>query len=90
MSYNYKKKEENKMQELLDAISTVRFPIICFLLCGWYVKYREDKNDTQMEKLIDVHSKEIASITEAVNGNTVALQKLSDSIEDLNRGRKEV
>ena len=78
------------MQELLDAISTVGFPIICFLLCGWYVKYREDKNNTQMEKLIDVHSKEIASITEAVNGNTVALQKLSDSIEDLNRGRKEV
>ncbi|MBO5900598.1 MAG: hypothetical protein J6Q80_07660 [Lentisphaeria bacterium] len=73
------------MQEVLDAISTVGFPIICFLLCGWYVKYREDKNDAQMEKLISVHSAEISAITEAVNLNTVALQKLSDSIEDLSR-----
>lgn len=73
------------MQEVLDAISTVGFPIICFLLCGWYVKYREDKNDTQMEKLISVHSAEISAITEAVNLNTVALQKLSDSIEDLSK-----
>ena len=73
------------MQEVLDAISTVGFPIICFLLCGWYVKYREDKNDAQMEKLISVHSAEISAIIEAVNLNTVALQKLSDSIEDLSR-----
>ena len=28
---------------LSDFISTVGFPVVCFLMCGWYVKYREDK-----------------------------------------------
>lgn len=63
-----------------DLISTVGFPIVCFLMCGWYVKYREDKNDEKFDKLNAQHDDESKRMTEAVNNNTLALQKLTDKL----------
>lgn len=63
-----------------DLISTVGFPIVCFLMCGWYVKYREDKNDEKFDKLNSQHDDESKRMTEAVNNNTLALQKLTDKL----------
>ena len=65
---------------LSDLISTVGFPIVCFLICGWYVKYREDKNDEKFDKLNSQHDDESKRMTEAVNNNTLALQKLTDKL----------
>ena len=63
-----------------EIISTVGFPIVCFLLCGWYVKYREDKNDAKYEKLNDQHDEEMKQIVAAINNNTMALQHLTDRL----------
>lgn len=63
-----------------EIISTVGFPIVCFLLCGWYVKYREDKNDEKYDKLNSQHDDEMKQIVAAINNNTVALQKLADKL----------
>lgn len=66
---------------LSEVISTVGFPIVCFLLCGWYVKYREDKNDEKVEKLNNQHDTESKQMIEAINNNTLALQKLAEKLE---------
>ena len=63
-----------------EIISTVGFPIVCFLLCGWYVKYREDKNDEKYDKLNNQHDDEMKQVVSALNNNTVALQKLADKL----------
>lgn len=63
-----------------ELITTVGFPIVCFLMCGWYVKYREDKNDNKLEKIIDAHNEENKRLTDAVNNNTLALQRLTDKL----------
>lgn len=63
-----------------EIISSVGFPIVCFLLCGWYVKYREDKNDAKYDKLNSQHDDEMKQIVAAINNNTVALQKLADKL----------
>lgn len=63
-----------------EIISSVGFPIVCFLLCGWYVKYREDKNDEKYDKLNNQHDDEMRQIVAAINNNTVALQKLADKL----------
>ena len=63
-----------------EIISTVGFPIVCFLLCGWYVKYREDKNDEKYDKLNNQHDDEMRQVVSALNNNTVALQKLADKL----------
>ncbi len=65
---------------LSEIISTVGFPIVCFLMCGYYVKYREDKNDEKFDRLNAQHDEEAKRMTEALNNNTLALQKLADKL----------
>ncbi len=68
------------IRAISDIISTVGFPIVCFLMCGWYVKYREDKNDEKFDKLNAQYDEESKRMIDAVNNNTVALQKLTDKL----------
>ena len=68
------------LSALSDLISTVGFPIVCFGASAWYVKYREDKNDTKLEKLTTMHDEENKRMVEALNNNTLALQKLTDML----------
>ena len=63
-----------------EIISTVGFPIVCFIMCGWYVKYREDRNDEKIDKLNTMHDDESNQMVSALNNNTLALQKLTDKL----------
>lgn len=65
-----------------EIISTVGFPIVCFIMCGWYVKYREDRNDEKIDKLNTMHDDESKQMVSALNNNTLALQKLTDKLGD--------
>ena len=67
---------------LSEIISTVGFPIVCFIMCGYYVKYREDKNDDKFDKINTQHDEEMKQVVAALNNNTLALQKLTDKLED--------
>lgn len=60
----------DNVQVLIQAISTVGFPIAMCVIMAYYVKYTEDK-----------HREEITSIREALENNTLALTKLSDKME---------
>lgn len=70
------------VQAISDIISTVGFPIVCFIMCGWYVKYREDRNDEKIDKLNTMHDDESKQMVSALNNNTLALQKLTDKLGD--------
>lgn len=61
----------DNVQVLIQAISTVGFPIAMCVIMAYYVKYTEDK-----------HREEINSIREALENNTLALTKLSDKMEE--------
>jgi hypothetical protein len=63
-----------------ELISTVGFPIVCFCACAWYVKYREDKNDEKIDKLNTLHDDESKRMTDALNNNTLALTRLTDTL----------
>lgn len=69
------------IQAVLQAISTVGFPIACCVAMMYYVKYSTDKNREDLIKLTDNHKTEIMQITEAINNNTLALQKLCDNLK---------
>ena len=71
----------SELQAITEIVSTIGFPIVCFLLCGWYVKYREDKNDDKLEKLNMQHDTESKQMIDAINNNTIALQKLAERLE---------
>lgn len=55
---------------ILQAISTVGFPIAMCILLLWYVKNQSE-----------THKEESKMFTEALNKNTLALQKLCDKLE---------
>lgn len=57
-------------QMVITAISTVGFPIV---MCG-ALFWKMDKQDKE-------HKEEMNKTTEAINNNTIVLQKLTDKIE---------
>ena len=69
------------MQEVVQMISTVGFPILCACACGYYVKYITDKNREQIATLNEKHKAEIDEIVKSINNNTVALTKLAERLE---------
>lgn len=75
------KKGVDIMQEIMTAINTLGLPTVVAIASMWYVKYREDKNDARMDKLNESHKQEMSDITEAVNNNTLALQRICDTFE---------
>lgn len=66
--------------EIMNAIATVGFPIVCCLAMAWYVKYTTDKNREEIHNLNEMHKTEMLQVTNAINNNTLALQKLCDLI----------
>ena len=55
---------------VLQAISTVGFPIVVAIALFW-----------KMNKQDEDHKSEMLKVTEAINNNTIALQKLIDKFE---------
>lgn len=54
---------------ITQIISTVGFPIVMCLVMMWYIKDTSDK-----------HKEETSKFTEALNKNTLVLQKLCDTM----------
>lgn len=68
-------------QDIITAINALGLPTVVAIASMWYVKYREDKNDARIDKLNEAHKKEMTDITEALNNNTLALQRICDTFE---------
>lgn len=68
------------IQALMQAVTTLGFPIVCCGAMMWYVKYITDKNREEVSRLNDQHKEEMADVTTAVNNNTIALTRLCEMI----------
>lgn len=68
------------MNDILTAVSTVGFPIVACLGLGWFVKYQTDQNNAEVAEMRKEHLDEISKVTEALNNNTLAIQRLTDLI----------
>lgn len=71
------------INDIVTAIPTLGFPIVACLGLGWYVKYQTDAYRSEVKDMQKEHKEEIAKVTEALNNNTLALQKLVDKIDNL-------
>ena len=69
------------MDEWLQAITTVGFPIVMCGVMGWYVKYQTDRNREDVKALNEQHAKEMLGVTEAINNNTQALIELKETMK---------
>ncbi len=60
------------MEVVLTIIQTVGFPAMVAIMCGWYIKYREDKNDQKLEKLNSEHHEEVRALTDVMTEQKTA------------------
>ena len=54
---------------IIQIISGVGFPIAACLICFWYVN-----------KLTETHKEEVNKLADALNNNTLVMQKLCDKL----------
>ena len=66
---------------ITTLIGSVGFPIVACIAMGLYVKYQTDQNNKEVENMRKEHKEEVQKMTEAINNNTIAMQKLVDKIE---------
>lgn len=69
--------------DIISAISVVGFPIVAAIACAWYCKYSSDQYRTEVKDMQKDHKEEIAGITEALNNNTLVVQKLIDKLDTI-------
>ena len=65
------------MNDVVQIISTVGFPIVSFLIAAYFIKYTYDKTAEANKEAMD----KISDLAEAVNNNTVVLTHLVEKIE---------
>lgn len=65
---------------IMSLVTTVGFPIVACIAMGWFVYYTTNKHREEVTKLNDQHAEEMKGVTEAINNNTLALQRLCDKL----------
>ena len=64
---------------LMDILSNFAFPVVAFLICCYALKYSFDKSLEQNAKNVET----LASLTEAINNNTIVLTHLVEKVEGM-------
>lgn len=58
-----------EFESVLQAITTVGFPIVMCLVLLWYIN-----------KMVDSHKEETKAFTDALNKNTTVLERVCDTL----------
>lgn len=64
-----------------QIIMSIGFPIVACIAMAWYVREITNKHDEQIERMNNQHKEEMKQVTEALNNNTLALQRLCDKLD---------
>ena len=66
---------------IIAAISSLGFPICACVFLGIYVKTTNENYRSDLKEMSTNHRNEMDKITEAINNNTLVIQKLIDKID---------
>lgn len=69
------------MNEIVQMISTVGFPIVACLGLGWFCKYMIDQQNKNVERMFQMYDKANTENREAIEKMTVAINKLCDKLD---------
>ena len=76
------------MNDIVNIISSVGFPICCALGCAYFIKWLFTENlkqqedlRKQQEEMRKEHKEEVTKMTEAINNNNTLLQRLLDRLD---------
>lgn len=79
--------------DFYQLLGSYCFPIVACIVMAWYVKHMTDANREDTKELNRQHTEEMATfrneIKEALNNNTIALNKLCEKL-DYSKSESEV
>lgn len=66
---------------IFQMIGSYAFPIVACIAMGLYVKECNKENKDMFNKERDAHKEEVRQITDAINNNTLVMQRLLDKLD---------
>ena len=73
------------MEAWVSVIASLGFPIVACMALGFYVYKQLDNYRADIKEIQKEHKEEISKMTEALNNNTMTIQKLIDTLENNNK-----
>lgn len=70
------------LQDILNAITTVGFPIVMCGVLAWYVKHMTDMFMEKVDTINTQHDTEIKNMIKSLDANTQAIALLSQKLKD--------
>lgn len=71
--------------DITTLLGSYAFPVVACLGMAWYVKYITDKNSKETSELNEQHTKVMLAykdeLKDAINNNTLVMQRLCDTME---------
>lgn len=70
---------------ILQAIATVGFPICACIVIGWYFSKVNDNYRNDIKEITASHKEEISQLSKVIQDNSLVIQKLCDSLDDIKK-----
>lgn len=77
------------MDFLLQAVSTIGFPIVCVGCSFWYINKTQNEYRQDYNRLHESHAKEVQALTTALTENTEVIRSLKFVLFDVLDGIEE-
>ena len=71
------------IENILTIIGSYGFPICACIAIAWFFNKVNDNYRNDIKELSASHKEEVKVMTEAINQNTLIIQKLCDNLENL-------
>lgn len=69
------------MDEIVQLISNVGFPIACCLIMFFYVNKTQESHKEEIDNLTKEYKAEISELSTAINNNTSVMQSLINTLK---------
>lgn len=72
---------------ILSAIGSIGFPIVCTCAIAWFFNKVNENYRADIKELTANHRDEVKTMVEAVNQNTLVIQKMCDILSTLDNNK---
>lgn len=73
------------ISEVAQLIGTLGFPIVACCAMAYFFARVNDNYRSDIKEMQTMHKEEIRGMTDAINNNSIVIQKLVDKLDDMQR-----
>ena len=81
LHFNFSNQCGGEVLDWLNAVKDIGFNIVCLMAMAYYIYITDEKNRNERIEESQRHQEETKSLQEAINNNTVVMNKLLDRME---------